>query len=78
MMNRLKDSTSPYLLQHADNPVDWYPWGSEALSRAKAEDKSHVLARATATVGSRAPALGDALGGIPTQSQVVDGLRGDS
>jgi uncharacterized protein YyaL (SSP411 family) len=42
-MNRLKDSTSPYLLQHADNPVDWYPWGDEALSRAKAEDKPILL-----------------------------------
>lgn len=39
MANRLKDETSPYLLQHADNPVDWYPWGEEALSRAKAENK---------------------------------------
>ena len=39
MANRLKDQTSPYLLQHANNPVDWYPWGEEALSRAKAENK---------------------------------------
>ena len=31
--------TSPYLLQHAENPVDWYPWGEEALGRARAEDK---------------------------------------
>ncbi|MDW8339594.1 MAG: thioredoxin domain-containing protein, partial [Thermoleophilia bacterium] len=38
-MNRLADSTSPYLLQHADNPVDWYPWGDEAFERARAEDK---------------------------------------
>lgn len=37
--NRLIEETSPYLLQHAHNPVDWYPWGEEALSRAKAEDK---------------------------------------
>ena len=36
--NRLAQETSPYLLQHAHNPVDWYPWGSEALDRAKAED----------------------------------------
>ena len=34
-MNRLADETSPYLLQHADNPVDWYPWGDEALARAR-------------------------------------------
>src|ERR687886_1243018 len=37
--NRLINETSPYLLQHAHNPVDWYPWGEEALARAKAEDK---------------------------------------
>jgi uncharacterized protein len=38
-MNRLATQTSPYLLQHKDNPVDWYPWGEEALGRARAEDK---------------------------------------
>ena len=38
-MNRLATETSPYLLQHADNPVDWYPWGEEALERARREDK---------------------------------------
>jgi uncharacterized protein len=37
--NRLARETSPYLLQHAQNPVDWYPWGDEALQRARAEDK---------------------------------------
>ena len=37
--NRLGNETSPYLLQHANNPVDWYPWGEEALEKAKAEDK---------------------------------------
>lgn len=37
--NRLINETSPYLLQHAYNPVDWYPWGQEALQKAKAEDK---------------------------------------
>jgi uncharacterized protein YyaL (SSP411 family) len=41
--NRLADETSPYLLQHARNPVDWYPWGPEALARAKAEDKPIFL-----------------------------------
>jgi hypothetical protein len=39
MPNRLIHSTSPYLLQHAHNPVDWYEWGDEALQKAKAEDK---------------------------------------
>ncbi|MGV3600092.1 MAG: thioredoxin domain-containing protein [Dyadobacter fermentans] len=38
-MNRLSEQTSPYLLQHAHNPVDWYPWGEEALSKAKNENK---------------------------------------
>ena len=42
-MNRLADETSPYLLQHADNPVHWYPWGPEALERARAEDKPILL-----------------------------------
>ena len=39
MPNRLTTETSPYLLQHKDNPVDWYPWGEEALARARDEDK---------------------------------------
>src|SRR5579872_6142136 len=43
MSNRLKDSLSPYLLQHAHNPVDWFPWGEEALAKAKAEDKPIFL-----------------------------------
>ena len=43
MPNRLIDETSPYLLQHAHNPVDWYPWGPEALDRAKSEDKPILL-----------------------------------
>ena len=38
-MNRLNDETSPYLLQHADNPVDWHPWGEEAFRLARAQDK---------------------------------------
>ncbi len=43
MPNRLIHETSPYLLQHAHNPVDWYAWGPEALERAKAEDKPILL-----------------------------------
>ena len=42
-VNRLAEETSPYLLQHADNPVDWFPWGEEALARARAEDKPILL-----------------------------------
>ena len=42
-MNRLADETSPYLRQHKDNPVDWYPWGDEAFARARAEDKPIML-----------------------------------
>ncbi|MGA9164704.1 MAG: thioredoxin domain-containing protein [Thiobacillus sp.] len=43
MANRLAKEPSPYLLQHADNPVDWYPWGAEALQRARREDKPILL-----------------------------------
>src|ERR671938_2051767 len=39
MTNRLANETSPYLLQHAHNPVDWYPWGPEALGLARREDR---------------------------------------
>jgi uncharacterized protein YyaL (SSP411 family) len=42
-MNRLAGETSPYLLQHADNPVDWYPWGEEAFAKARDEDKPILL-----------------------------------
>lgn len=42
-MNRLQHETSPYLLQHADNPVDWYPWGEEALQKAQQENKPILL-----------------------------------
>ena len=43
MPNKLIDETSPYLLQHAHNPVEWYPWGEEALQKAKTEDKPILL-----------------------------------
>jgi len=43
LRNHLAEETSPYLLQHADNPVDWYPWGDAALSRAKHENKPILL-----------------------------------
>jgi hypothetical protein len=43
MANKLADETSPYLLQHKDNPVDWYPWGEEALKKARDEDKPVLL-----------------------------------
>ena len=43
MANRLSKETSPYLLQHAENPVDWYPWGEEALARSREEDKPILL-----------------------------------
>jgi uncharacterized protein YyaL (SSP411 family) len=43
MPNRLAKETSPYLLQHADNPVNWYPWGDEALRRAREEDRPILL-----------------------------------
>jgi len=43
VVNRLAAETSPYLLQHAENPVDWYAWGEEGLERARAEDKPILL-----------------------------------
>src|SRR6266513_2475511 len=43
MANRLAQETSPYLLEHANNPVDWYPWGSQALERARTEHKPILL-----------------------------------
>ena len=43
MPNKLAQETSPYLLQHVENPVNWYPWGEEALRRARQEDKPILL-----------------------------------
>ena len=43
MANRLAGETSPYLLQHAENPVDWYPWGEEAFARAREEDRAVLV-----------------------------------
>ncbi len=48
-LNRLARETSPYLLQHAHNPVDWYPWGEEAFAKARAEDKPILLSVGYAT-----------------------------
>ena len=42
-MNRLKNEKSEYLLQHADNPVDWYPWSEEAFDKAEKENKPIML-----------------------------------
>ena len=47
--NRLAGQTSPYLLQHAHNPVDWFPWGEEAFAKARAEDKPILLSVGYAT-----------------------------
>lgn len=49
MSNHLENERSPYLLQHKDNPVDWYPWGPEAFEKAKAEDKPVFLSIGYAT-----------------------------
>jgi hypothetical protein len=43
MVNNLVNETSPYLLQHADNPVSWYPWGDEPIKKAREEDKPILL-----------------------------------
>ena len=45
MSNRLADETSPYLRQHADNPVDWYPWGDEAFAAARGARTSRSCSR---------------------------------
>ena len=45
--NRLIDETSPYLLQHAHNPVDWYPWGDEAFAKANGFAGTPVIVRAS-------------------------------
>lgn len=50
--NRLIHESSPYLLQHAYNPVDWYPWCNEAFAKAKAEDKPIFLSIGYSQVGS--------------------------
>ena len=47
--NRLGSTNSPYLLAHADNPVNWYPWGDEASARARDEDKPILLSVGYAT-----------------------------
>ena len=47
--NRLINEKSPYLLQRAHNPVDWYPWGEEAFEKAKMEDKSVFLSTGYST-----------------------------
>ena len=52
VVNRLKDSTSPYLLQHADNPVDWWPWSEEAFAEAaRREAGGWVAFRVSRQVG---------------------------
>ena len=43
--NRLANERRPYLLQHAHNPVDWYPWGDEALAKATSENKAILPSR---------------------------------
>ena len=45
MPNKLANETSPYLLQHAENPVDWYPWGSEAFEKAARRGQARVPER---------------------------------
>ena len=49
MSNHLANERSPYLLQHAENPVDWYPWGPEAFEKARREDKPVFLSVGYAT-----------------------------
>ena len=79
-MNRLAKEKSPYLLQHADNPVDWYPWGDEAFEKAKKEDKPVFVYRmvATGTVEARIHAMQDRkqkLADGVLQEQKADSIR---
>ena len=70
MPNHVVNENSPYLLQHADNPVNWYPWGEEALTKARTENKPiflsigyaachwcHVIARESISRTSETAAL---------------------
>ena len=50
--NRLADETSPYLRQHADNPVDWYPWGDEAMEKAVPKEGCHSIPMDSITLPS--------------------------
>ena len=75
MSNHLKNQTSPYLLQHAENPVDWYPWCDEAFDRAKAEDKPIFLSIGYSTchwchVMAHESFEDDEIAGIPNRSFV--------
>ena len=67
MPNRLADETSPYLRQHADNPVDWYPWGEEALQKARAEGRPRRSLRLGAL--RQPPLPGFAWPGVPINAQ---------
>lgn len=80
MANRLQYESSPYVRQHADNPVDWYAWGDEALERARREDKPTPL---STEPGRRQPrgaagepaARGPDAVGWPAGSLLLRGLR---
>ena len=52
MPNHLQHETSPYLIQHAENPVDWYPWGEEAFRHARDEDKPVFLSIGAPAIGA--------------------------
>ena len=56
MANRLAEETSPYLLQHKDNPVEWYAWGPDALERAKARSGLSSVSKLPTTTDSDPPA----------------------
>ena len=55
-MNRLSGETSPYLLQHAANPVEWHPWGEEALGKADAEELDRLVGVAMTVIAQEANA----------------------
>jgi len=79
MANRLAHEISPYLLQHAENPVDWYPWGEEALERATREDKPIFLSIGYAAchcchVMERESFENEAVAALLNQSFVFEGV----
>ena len=75
--NRLAGETSPYLLQHAHNPVDWYPWGPEALARAHAEDKPIFLSIGYAACHWCHVMERESFENEDTAQPLNDGFRGD-
>lgn len=74
MVNRLADSTSPYLLQHADNPVDWWPWGPEAFTEAERRDVPVLISIGYATCHWCHVMAAESFSDEDTAAQLADGF----